>query len=340
MSTHLSRRSGFTLVEILIAVIIIGILAGAFLLSAGSAPDIADASRIINDMKTMKKASLMAFADRNTWPSDRSEIRPYLDRTLCKPGGVCYDLENLNSDLYIKADLLDGNSGRNRKLAHLAEGAGLFQKSGEEMVPYRNMDSVYMLLTSGYSAASEDDPDFLWTFDDPSDMDHFTKLTGWGAPWNIENGALTTPETGSAERYGFGDPAWKDYTIEMTATNNEPSNGYGVYYRADGQENITGYVFQFDPGLGDDFVVREVNGGRESSPIQRIDMREIMGDDFQVNGTDHDISISVTGDQHIIKVDGVEVFNFADDTFTEGSAGLRKWNNGTVRFEEISVTEN
>src|SRR6056297_930694 len=168
MNKHFSRRSGFTLVEILIAIIIVGILAGAFLLSAGSAPDIADASRIINDMKTMKKASLMVFADRNTWPSDRSEIRPYLDRTLCKPGSVCYDLENFNSGLYIKADLQDGNSGRNRKLARLGKGSGLLQKSGEEMVPYRNMDSVYMLLTSGYSAASEDDPDFLWTFNDPS----------------------------------------------------------------------------------------------------------------------------------------------------------------------------
>ena len=54
-----SKKKGFTLVELLVTVIIIGILAGMLLLSAGASTDSAKAARIIADLRSMKAAALM-----------------------------------------------------------------------------------------------------------------------------------------------------------------------------------------------------------------------------------------------------------------------------------------
>lgn len=63
-----SKKRAFTLVELLIAVMIIGILAGMMLMSAGSATDSAKAARIISDLRNMKAAALMYWADNRSWP--------------------------------------------------------------------------------------------------------------------------------------------------------------------------------------------------------------------------------------------------------------------------------
>lgn len=54
--------------ELLVTVIIIGILAGMLLLSAGASTDSAKAARIIADLRNMKAAALMYWADNGSWP--------------------------------------------------------------------------------------------------------------------------------------------------------------------------------------------------------------------------------------------------------------------------------
>lgn len=59
----MKMRKGFTLVELLIVIVIIGILAAAMLLSSGSATASAEASNVVNNLRSLKAASMMFYAD-------------------------------------------------------------------------------------------------------------------------------------------------------------------------------------------------------------------------------------------------------------------------------------
>ena len=56
------KNKAFTLVELLIVIIIIGILAGMMMLSTGSATDKAEAMKVVNNLRTIKSAVLMYYA--------------------------------------------------------------------------------------------------------------------------------------------------------------------------------------------------------------------------------------------------------------------------------------
>lgn len=72
-----SRRSGFTLVELLIVIMIIAILAGMMMLATGSATDTANATRIINDLRTVKTAVTIILAEYGATADDveKGEIK-------------------------------------------------------------------------------------------------------------------------------------------------------------------------------------------------------------------------------------------------------------------------
>ncbi len=67
------RAKGFTLVELLIVIIIIGILAGMMMLSTGAATDKAEAAKVVSNLRNIKSAVIMYYADYNKWPVTSDE---------------------------------------------------------------------------------------------------------------------------------------------------------------------------------------------------------------------------------------------------------------------------
>lgn len=173
---------------------------------------------------------------------------------------------------------------------------------------------------------------------DPQTGSPITELRG---NWSIDgNNGYYYADGGRMEyRAAFGSAAWEDYRVEVDATLLQ-GRGYGIYYRSDGQPNITGYCFQYDPGLTSGgrvtFVVRKVFNGGERSPFQRRDMTLAeFPDTYNVS---HHTSITVLGSRHIIKVDGQEIFDFNDTDFMVGMPGLRSWDGSAyTRFHNVKV---
>jgi general secretion pathway protein G len=146
------KKKGFTLVEILITLVIIGILAGSMLLVFGPARERARASRIVSDMRSLKVAAVMYYHDNNHFPPggepDESFLQAYFGRqaTASGEGSVWYAFETESSrDCLVVANIPE-NGDLRRFLAILAPGSGLYQDSdGTELYgSSESLDKAYM----------------------------------------------------------------------------------------------------------------------------------------------------------------------------------------------------
>ena len=119
MKKRLQRRGarkGFTLVELLIVIIIIGILAGAMMLVAGTSRDAAEASKIISDLRNVKAAALMwitenpAGLDNDDWTDlqgDPTPLNKYLDKPLTTGHNYLFE----TGDVTVRAATVDPPHG-------------------------------------------------------------------------------------------------------------------------------------------------------------------------------------------------------------------------------------
>lgn len=187
-------------------------------------------------------------------------------------------------------------------------------------------DSVYCSVHFAGTAGS------LFSGDPASGAAWLRSIMG---AWSTSGGWLSPSLTNWQNRGVFGDPAWKDTTLTTKAILNSGS-GYGIYFRTtvDGAGLPSGYCFQYDPGLGNKFVLRKVTGGAESGPIATTSMPS----GFAVSGTPHDISVTTIGSHIVVKVDGVVVIDTVDTTFAQGQAGFRTWGSSNVQFGPVNVT--
>jgi len=139
-------KKGFTLVELLIVIIIIGILAGMMMLSTGSAKDKAEATKIVSNMRTIKSAALMYYADNGSWPALANaldSVSKYLDSS--PDTGVYSIVEGAASgDLSVEAKVSD--SGVKAKLADMAKDSGLYKDAGATGPYTANDAEAYMII--------------------------------------------------------------------------------------------------------------------------------------------------------------------------------------------------
>jgi general secretion pathway protein G len=123
------KRKAFTLVELLIVIIIIGILSSVMLLLMGTAEDKAEATAILSDMRSMKSAMVIFKLEKGRWPvltSDETEIKKLF-------GGASLENFSLMSSgdeyAYVLYDLIDYSGGVRKKLALMADSSGLLKKN-------------------------------------------------------------------------------------------------------------------------------------------------------------------------------------------------------------------
>jgi len=285
--------TGFSIIELLIVLSIVGILAGL------SAPQLMHVLRA-------KQATNCAM--------NRIEVQNAERQFVIDNGRPSTNFDELIQGKYISA-LPQCPSG----------GIYLWINDATSSNPFRNLGCSIHYFKSSPSSTSN-----VLFSSDFNNMNGLTQLVG---KWQIQQDHLSPIGPGE-NRLSFGDKNWKDYTVSVNATLSK-GNGYGIYYRSDGNPNITGYIFQYDPGLGNKFVVRKVVGGQEQSPFQSV----AMPNGFPIYDQSHEITITVQGNQHIIKVDNQTVLSFTDSTFTSGSAGLRSWSGSKVDFDSVTITQ-
>ncbi|MDR1377431.1 MAG: prepilin-type N-terminal cleavage/methylation domain-containing protein [Synergistaceae bacterium] len=143
-------RKGFTLVELLIVIVIIGILAAAMLLSSSSATASAEAANIISELRNLKAATMMFFADSmdavNRGDADTVINASGSAKTLL---GKYMDNPEKISDLYmfkqgtsggakkwfVGFDLTNATSELKEKLQGKAKSTGLLGSAGVSSLP-------------------------------------------------------------------------------------------------------------------------------------------------------------------------------------------------------------
>lgn len=163
--------------------------------------------------------------------------------------------------------------------------------------------------------------------------DDFNNLSAWQivmGKWQTKDGELMG---GPGEGRIFHSLSQSDYVITVSGAVLNQGNGYGIWFRASNVDKVNGYTFQYDPGYGSGaFIMRKWVNGNELTPFA---VARAAG--YNWYNTPRQVQIVVRGNTFTAYIDGKQVLQGTDSTYTSGGIGLRTWNNTTTRFDKISV---
>lgn len=156
------RQKAFTLVEVLIVIVIIGIMAAIYSLSVGAAQDKAQATKIVSEMKVLKSAVILFYAENGKWPvsgsGSKNDNRP-TKASLVLSGNIDTSINGKyeiivrsgdagsvkNGSIFIKYSDADMTYGVKKALERLAPRANLWNSTsdtGEYKGKYYKADNV------------------------------------------------------------------------------------------------------------------------------------------------------------------------------------------------------
>lgn len=150
-------RRGFTLLELLIVIVVIGVLAAAMLLSTGSASASARVSAIISDLRGLRSAALMLYMDSADSIADLNVIMfsgdglEMLARYTDNPERFTRDCEysvfsDPNSGEWWALCRVDNDGEFRDKLSEKAASIGLMGSSSGQYMPYDGGPICYIKL--------------------------------------------------------------------------------------------------------------------------------------------------------------------------------------------------
>ncbi len=160
-------KKGFTLVELLVVMVVVGILAGSLMLLFGSASNRSTATRMVSDLMTLKRASVIFFYDTGEWPDedDHEQLNSYMIRDVLAEGwgdGTrTYAIQRPDDSgaVYAAARVGDeyGGSPAIRRL--LEKEASQYELINANGTPFKSTDDTVMVLIRNTGSGSDpDDP--------------------------------------------------------------------------------------------------------------------------------------------------------------------------------------
>ena len=143
-------RKGFSLVELLIVVVIMGILGAGVMLSSGGAVASARALTIINDLRSLKEAALLFYLDNPDTAPTIAKLKKYIDNSeKIEDTGSKYDItkNDTTGEYFISYDLTSEPNKAEviKRLASRAKSAGLYSSiAADTPTVYETGDTVYI----------------------------------------------------------------------------------------------------------------------------------------------------------------------------------------------------
>ncbi|MBQ7570504.1 MAG: type II secretion system protein [Synergistaceae bacterium] len=144
----MNKRKGFSLVELLIVIVIMGILGAGVMLSSGGAVASARALTIINDLRSLKEAALLFYLDNPDTAPTIDALKTYIDNSEKLTGeNTPYSVKpNTAGDTYFIGYSLTGDPNKDdikTRLKSRAKSAGLLNALDTSQV-YENAETVYI----------------------------------------------------------------------------------------------------------------------------------------------------------------------------------------------------